>query len=143
MIRIRWVIVASCCAFTVGAMAVDRSSPEAPDRPYGQNYKDMVLARCVAKAYATEEPASRDAGWTANELRAMISFDVASSNNAIPPLIDRYLARGYNNPGLKAHSMGQEFRLLKCLDLYHSKELQEQVGRYVPAPDRTFRQEQR
>ncbi|WP_454762824.1 type VI secretion system amidase immunity protein Tai4 [Cupriavidus campinensis] len=143
MIQFRWLIAAVCCVCTTGAIAktVDRSSPDAPDRTNGQNYKDMVLARCVAKAYEEKKDASFDASWTANELSAFLNYDKASSNDAIAPLVDRYLARDYNNPRLKAHSMGQELRLLKCLDLYHSTELQEQVGRYVPKPNRTYRQE--
>lgn len=144
MARIGWLIVA-CCALATGAHARDpqNGAPDAPGRTYGQNYKDMVLARCVAKAYEDTKDASLDANWTANELGAKLHYDMAASGDAIPPLIDRYLAREYNNPRLKAHSMGQEFRFLKCLDLYHSKALQEQVRRYVPKPSRTYRQEQK
>lgn len=35
--------------------------PDAASRTYAQNYKDAALALCVAKAYASEPAASKDA----------------------------------------------------------------------------------
>ncbi|WP_218966347.1 T6SS amidase immunity protein Tai4 family protein [Snodgrassella alvi] len=38
------------------------TSPEAPRRTFIQNYKDMVLGNCLAKAYLNGEIASMDSG---------------------------------------------------------------------------------
>ncbi|MGO4279156.1 Type VI secretion system (T6SS), amidase immunity protein [Cupriavidus sp. OV038] len=143
MLRIRWLMLASCAAWalTANAKAPDTHASDAQGRTYGQNYKDMVLARCIARAYEGDAAASADAGQTADELSASLYYDMASSIDAIPPLVDQFLARDYRNPRLKAHSMGQQFRLLKCLDLYHSRALQDQVKRHVPRPNQTHRQE--
>ncbi|MNL79861.1 hypothetical protein D3C87_2065600 [compost metagenome] len=63
------------------------------------------------------------------------------AGKAIQELVDRYLARDYFNPLAEAEVPGLKFQFLKCLDLYHSKELQEQVNRYVLKPRRTYRQD--
>lgn len=123
------------------AKEASENGPQAAGRTYGQNYKDMVLVRCIARAYEGDAAASADASQTADELSASLYYDLASSNDGIPPLIERSLARDYHDPRLKRHARGQEFRLLKCLDLFHSKALEEQVKRYVPSPNRTYRKE--
>jgi len=51
--------------------------------------------------------------------------------------VNRYLARDYRNPLAEAEVPGLRFDLLKCLDLYHSAELQTQVRRLVLQPQRT------
>lgn len=44
------------------------SSPQAGARTYAQNYKDMVLAECIATAYRNEPSAAMDAGSSASAL---------------------------------------------------------------------------
>ncbi|GAB0066083.1 hypothetical protein IBA8402_18440 [Pseudomonas syringae] len=41
--------------------------------------------------------------------------------------VDNYLARNYTNPLVESEIKGVKFDLLKCLDLYHSKELEAQT----------------
>lgn len=144
MRKLDWVAVASCCALlTVAADAkvANADRPEAPGRPYGQNYKDMVLAWCVAKAYSGDKVAPDDAGSSRSALIEWTEYDIETSVDAIPGLVDRYLARDYHNPYADAEAPGLKFQFLKCLDLYHSQELQAQVKRYVPNPKRTYRQD--
>ncbi len=122
----------SACAGTTGGGTV-----EAPVRTHGQNYKDMVLASCIARAYKSDTPAGKDASSSASVFIDWTLYDVEKSSAAIDSIIERYLARDYGNPLVEYR--GTEFNLLKCLDMYHSKELSDQVRHFVPHPNRTYR----
>jgi hypothetical protein len=117
------------------------TSPEAGTRTYAQNYKDMVLATCIASAYQNEPRAATDAGSSASALFEWTYYDMDKNPGATNSLIDRYLARDYFNPLVESEVKGVKFDLLKCLDLYHSKALEAQVRRLVMHPHRTYRQD--
>ncbi|NWD77154.1 type VI secretion system amidase immunity protein Tai4 [Pseudomonas gingeri] len=117
------------------------TSPEANARSYGQNYKDMVLATCIANAYRDDKSAAIDAGSSVSALRDWTEYDLEKAPDSIKALVNRYLARDYHNPLAESEVQGVRFDLLKCLDLYHSKELDAQVKRLVINPKRTDRQE--
>lgn len=114
-------------------------SPEAPMRTYAQNYKDMMLTSCIARAYKNDPIAGKDADYSTSVFIDWTLYDVEKSSGAIDQLINHYLARDYRNP-LKEYQ-GVQFNLLKCLDMYHSKELDDQVKKFVPNPSHTFRQD--
>jgi hypothetical protein len=116
------------------------SSPQAAARTYAQNYKDMILALCLAKAYKGEA-AGADASSSFSALRDWTYYDIENSPDAIKALVERYLARDYHNPLADAEAMGTKFDLLKCLDLYHSPALEAQMRQFVPDPDRTYRRD--
>jgi len=117
--------------------------PEAGGRTYAQNYKDMVLAECIATAYRNEPEATKDAGSSVTALIDWTYYDMEKSIDAIKMLVNSYLARDYFNPLVEAEIKGVRFDFLKCLDLYHSKELEAQVKRFVINPKRTYRQDTR
>jgi hypothetical protein len=117
------------------------ASPQAGARTYAQNYKDMVLATCIANAYANEKNAAIDAGSSVSALRDWTYYDLEKSPDAVKSLVDAYLARDYHNPLVESEIKGVRFNLLKCLDLYHSKELDSLVKRVVINPKRTYRQD--
>lgn len=123
--------VSACAGGDVGP------SPEAPQRTYGQNYKDMLLASCIARAYKGDSQAGKDASASAGVYIEWTLYDVEKSSASIDGIIERYLARDYSNPLVEYR--GVEFNLLKCLDMYHSKELANQVRRFVPHPNRSYR----
>ena len=125
----------------VSAADKPRDSPEAAGRTYAQNYKDMVLALCISYAYEQDRTASVDAGSSFSALREWTDYDMEHSPDDIRALVDKYLRRDYHNPLAEAEVKGIKFDLLKCLDLYHSRELAAQVKRFVPKPNRTFRQD--
>lgn len=110
------------------------SAPQAPLRTHLQNYKDMVLATCVATAYRQNSAAASDAASTVSALRDWTEYDLHHAPDAMKQLVDRFLARDYRNPLAEAESPGQQFNLLKCLDLYHSSELDAQAKRLVMRP---------
>jgi hypothetical protein len=117
------------------------ASPSASTRTYAQNYRDMVLATCLATAYKNDPNAATDTGSSVSALRDWTSYDLEKSPDAVKALVDRYLARDYSNPLTESEIKGVRFDFLKCLDLYHSKELDAQVRRLVIQPKRTYRQD--
>ncbi len=117
------------------------SGPEAAGRTYLQNYKDMVLATCISDAYKDDKTAPADAGSSVSALRDWTYFDMDKSPDEIKALIDQFLKRNYANPLAEGEVKGVKFDFLKCLDLYHSKELDDQAKKYVIKPTHTYRQD--
>ncbi|MCW7537990.1 type VI secretion system amidase immunity protein Tai4 [Aquabacterium sp. A7-Y] len=139
----RWLISALLLAASLCVQAKDQpgTSPQAAERTYGQNFKDIVLATCIATAYRKEPNAAADAGSSVSALRDWTYYDMENSPDAIKSLVDAYLARDYHNPLVAPEVKDVKFDLLKCLDLYHSKELAAQAKRFVQKPNRTYRQD--
>ncbi|MFA0997353.1 MULTISPECIES: type VI secretion system amidase immunity protein Tai4 [Pseudomonas syringae group] len=113
------------------------SSPEGMHRTHAQNYKDMVLATCVASAYKYSENVGTDAGSSVTALREWANYDWEVGPEKPRELVDDYLARDYTNPLVESEIKGVRFDLLKCLDLYHSKELDAQTKKAVINPTHT------
>lgn len=116
-----------------------RALPEGPERSNGQNFRDLILVKCLARAHDKESAAAVDAQSTASVLLEWTEYDVENATTEIDALIERYLQRDYRHPLLVYQ--GVRFDVLKCLDLYHSKELDAQVKRFVIKPRRSFRQD--
>ena len=123
------------------AKSDQQSSPQAGARTYAQNYKDMVLATCIANAYKDDKDAAVDAGSSVSALRDWTYYDLEKAPDAIKSIVDRYLARDYHNPLAESENKNVRFDFLKCLDLYHSKELDAQVKRLVINPGHTYRRD--
>ncbi|CAM3331274.1 hypothetical protein BZK31_27670 [Pseudomonas floridensis] len=117
------------------------SSPSGMERTYAQNYKDMVLATCIANAYENEKNAASDAGSSVSALRDRAYYDLEKSPDAVKNLIGNYLEKDYTNPRAEAEIKGIKFNLLKCLDLYHSKELEALTKEVVIRPGHTYLQD--
>jgi hypothetical protein len=115
----------------VAAAVVTDEGPGAARRTNGANFRDRVLASCLARAYG-DSPAGGDARATTSILTEWAYFDVEKAGAAPDALVDSFLKRQYHNP-LEGYE-GARFELLKCLDLYHSKQLDELVGTVVPHP---------
>jgi len=129
--------------FTPVCQAQDqiRNSPQAGGRTHSVNYKDMVLANCIATAYKDEPGAAKDAGSSVSALRDWTSFDLDQATGPIHDLVTDYLSRDYQNPMVESEVKGVRFDLLKCLDLYHSDALEAQIKRWSDTPDRSYRQD--
>jgi hypothetical protein len=142
-------ILATLAMLTITACSVASSSPKAENsssilpkaatRNYAQNYKDMALAYCVAKAYAADPHANADATATAGGLDQWTRYDAERSTNAIPSLAKRYLSRSYTS----ILGVNVKLNLMKCIDMYHSKELSTLVQKYVQNPQHTYEQDNR
>lgn len=133
--------IASVFMSLYGSMAGAIDSPQAGARTYAQNYKDMVLATCIANAYKGDKDAATDAGSSVSALRDWTYYDLDKAPDEIRDLVNEYLARDYHNPLADSEVKGVRFDLLKCLDLYHSGKLESQVGRMVINPDGIYRQD--
>lgn len=114
---------------------------QAAGRTYLQNYKDMVLATCISNAYKEDKGASADAGSSVSALRDWTYYDMDKSPDDMKALIEKFLTKNYSNPLAESEVKGVKFDFLKCLDLYHSKELTDQAKKYVAKPNHTYRQD--
>ncbi|AQT60809.1 hypothetical protein CBP51_09115 [Cellvibrio mixtus] len=119
-----------------------KDSPQASTRNYLQNYKDMVLAECVATAYRNDTNATKDAGSSVSALRDWSYYDFEQSIDATSQLISDYLARDYRNPLVETEIKNVKFDFLKCLDLYHSNDLEKLAKQVVINPDHSYHQDQ-
>ncbi|MCL2076593.1 MAG: type VI secretion system amidase immunity protein Tai4 [Betaproteobacteria bacterium] len=95
------------------------------------NFKDRALAYCVSQAYK-DSPAGLDAQKTGAIYIEMTSYDLDVDSKMFD-LIDKYLRRDYSLP-IEGY-VDAEFALLKCIDMYHSRELDDLVRKYVLHPN--------
>ena len=137
----------SCCLLLFSTSLCDASelhlnaiTPEAVNRTFIQNYKDMVLAHCVAKAYHGDRNPAIDAGSSVSALQDWLDYYMDKSIDEEVRLINSYLSRDYFNPLAESEVKGLKFDFLKCLDLYHSKELDKLARKVVPYPQRKANQ---
>ncbi|MDN7899228.1 type VI secretion system amidase immunity protein Tai4 [Burkholderia cepacia] len=134
----------ACIAFQpamVVAKDAAQAAPEAGSRTYFQNFKDMVLAECLATAYKQVPGASKDIGSSVSALRDWTYYDMERAPDVIQALIAKYLARDYRNPVVESEVRDVKFDFLKCIDLYHGKELDVAAKQLVSRPNRTYRTE--
>jgi hypothetical protein len=97
----------------------------------------MVLATCVATAYKSDKDAPVDSGSSVAALRDWTYYDLEKSPDAVKALVESFLARDYRNPLAESEVKNVRFDFLKCVDLYHSKELDALVKAVVAHPGRT------
>ncbi|MGS0891144.1 type VI secretion system amidase immunity protein Tai4 [Burkholderia stagnalis] len=140
-----WIGVVPICAALHSAVVVakdaEHGSSEAGSRTYLQNFKDMVLAECLATAYRQAPDASKDIGSSVSALRDWTYYDLERAPDVIHALVTEYLARDYRNPVVESEVKDVKFDFLKCADLYHSKELDTAATRLVSRPSHTYRTE--
>lgn len=134
-------MVSTLSSLPAHASARDITSPQAVTRTYAQNYKDMVLATCLTQAYRNDTSLATDAGSSISALRDWTYFDMDQSPDAVNSLVNSYLARDYSNPLVESEIKGVRFDFLKCMDLYHSKALDDLAKRLVIHPKRIYGQE--
>lgn len=132
------VLVLTSIAPFVSADTKNKTSdiPDAPKRTNAKNYKDMVLAYCISDVYKNDPNVSKDASSTGSAIVEWTSYDAEHSVEEMNALIKKYTDRTYHHPLVEYK--GIEFGLLKCLDMYHSKELDMQVKKYVSKPNWVF-----
>lgn len=112
--------------------AAGESTITAVGRTNAVNYKDRALAACISEAYKGS-PAGDDANITQSAFLEWTYYDDENGDPAVDRLVEKYLHRDYSNP-VEGYA-GARLDLLKCLDMYHSQELDEQIRKYVPRPN--------
>lgn len=130
MMNARVILLPLLCLSLVAVAG--ESNITAIKRTNGQNYKDRALASCISEAYRGSA-AGEDASVTKSAFVEWSYYDDDKGNPAVDVLVKKYLQRDYSNP--TEGYAGAKFQLLKCVDMYHSKELEAQVPMYVPHPD--------
>jgi isocitrate lyase len=131
--------LASCALVFLTMQAetsAERAGQQAYQRTYAQNYRDMVLATCIDTAYKSSRDVAMDAGSSVSALRDWTRYDLEASPDAIASLVQKFLSRDYTNPLVETEVKDVRFDLLKCFDLYHSKELDGLAARMVAHPQR-------
>lgn len=131
--------LAVCSSWAAAHEQRPQESPQAPARTHAQNFKAMVLAECLATAYRDSPEAARDAGSSVSALRDWTLYDLEQAPDAIQALVSAHLSRNYHNPLAEPEAPGVRFDFLKCLDLYHSRELDAQARRLVIHPGQRAR----
>jgi hypothetical protein len=129
----RWLSVALLAGCATAQAPVNDGLPEAAHRSYAVNYRDMMLAACVAEIFK-DAPQADDARRSAAAFKQWTSYDMESATGVNGLIIDRYLARTYH----AKEAPDVRLDLMKCLDMYHSAELEQQVKQYVDRPDATY-----
>ena len=148
MVKAKLKILYSCCllfsTILCGAseLHLNAMSPDAYKRTNLQNFKDIVLGRCIAKAYRGDKSASSDAGSSASALIDWAYFDL-NETEVVHNLIDKYLSRDYFNPYAEFDVKEVKYDYLKCLDLYHSKDLKRLAKEIVYDPNETYKSSSR
>lgn len=87
-----------------------------------QHLKNYALSACIAGGYQSSEVVN-DATAAANGYKELGSLEIDAYNEALA-LIKKFLDRDY------ASASGEKLVLMKCIDLFHSKELDRLVQRY-------------
>lgn len=124
-----WLFLVLCLCST--AAHAGKDTVVAPTRNNATNFKDRALAYCIAQAYK-DSPAGQDATKTGGAFLDWTYYDL-TANPALDALIAKYLGRDYSTP-VEGYA-DIKFSLLKCFDMYHSKELDQLVRKYVPHPN--------
>jgi hypothetical protein len=121
---------AAACISTQTQAGPSATAPTgAANRSSEENFRDMLLARCVAQAYRHSPDALRDAGATASILVDWIRYDADASADASDAVISQFLARDYSHPLVEYRDT--RFDLLKCLDMYHSSQVADLANKHV------------
>lgn len=113
-----WLVtVLACSAPAIGRVAY---TPE-------QYLKNYAVSACIAGGYASSAEVADDAKAAAGGYLELGSFDIEAYNEAAA-LAKTYLSKHYvsHNDSGKTPSL----TLMKCIDLYHSKELEQLVRHY-------------
>lgn len=124
----------------ISPLAHSAEQPGATTRSNASNFKDMILGICLARVYAPHAPVAADAGSSANALVEWTLYDAEKSPELIDSVVGQFIRRDYSNPLAEAEQSGVKFDLLKCLDLYHSRELDALAKRVVLNPGRNYRE---
>ncbi|WP_066267757.1 T6SS amidase immunity protein Tai4 family protein [Hydrogenophaga palleronii] len=123
--------IVAMLGFVIAGAAVAADAVTAVQRTNAENFKDRALGVCLSTAYEGS-PAGLDARTTSSVFLDWTYYDFEKANPAVERLAEAYLRRDYANP-VEGYA-GAEFKLLKCLDMRHSKELDGLMRQHVPHP---------
>ena len=82
-------LVMSLGAGCATAPALDRGLPEAAFRTFSVNYKDMMLAGCIARAYKAAPEVNKDAHFSVSAFNEWTRYDAENAAGVNVQIIDR------------------------------------------------------
>lgn len=86
------------------------SSPEGMHRSYAQNYKDLVLANCIANAYAYDVKVGIDAGSSATAMEDWANYDWEEGPDEIRALVKKIPRARLHKPVGRIPDQGYKIR---------------------------------
>ncbi|YCI28669.1 type VI secretion system amidase immunity protein Tai4 [Erwinia sp. PK3-005] len=98
-----------------------------PEYSAEQYIKNYALSVCVAKGYNSKE-VKDDASAAARGYLEFGDYSLAA-HSAVRKLVDEFLAKTYSSQS------GESMILAKCIDVYHSAELESIVKKYKGKED--------
>ncbi|MDR2092665.1 MAG: type VI secretion system amidase immunity protein Tai4 [Azoarcus sp.] len=140
----------SACAALPTAKAPPGEGPRY--RSNAQNYKDMILAKCAFAAYSPEErqEPAYDAHGASVIFHESTCYELTEDqDNESQDLIERYLMLEIPPSALvqKYKTIKTKLvtspKLAKCIELYHSKALEDHIKKHVCEPDKVRALEER
>lgn len=112
-------------------------------RTYASNFKDCALAICLNIAFSKHDSIlEEDVNATTGALmERWIDFDADTyldkTLKKLPSLIDKYLKQPYGSQFYPNSNLS----ILKCMDFYHSDDLNKLTEEFVVHPNRTYKQD--
>lgn len=147
MKKILIIALLGCCYF-INSQAANKTTQIHYDkadvgyRTYGSNFKDYVLAACLQKAFGNHDSTfNEDAKASKGALLEMwIDFNFKKSDkiqDELGKVIQKYLNQSY---GSQIYPKSKLY-IFKCMDLYHSDDLDKLTKESVIHPNRTYKQD--
>jgi hypothetical protein len=116
--------VVAAIAFLVALLLVDAEVANARvEYSAGQYLKNFALSACIAQAYKSDEVV-KDSRAAAGGYLQLGSFPYEAYEEAAA-LAEKFLAKEYQS------ATGAKLVLMKCIDLFHSKELDRLTKKYL------------
>lgn len=112
-------------------------------RHYGSNFKDYALTYCLEKVFSKHDASFHEEAQAMEGtlMERWIDFDFNKDNQKtltkLSALTDKYLKQFY---GSQMHPKAK-LSILKCMDLYHSDDLDKLTKEFVTHPNRTYKQD--
>ena len=100
----------------------EAAEPRVPYTPV-QYLKNFALSVCIGEGFKSDDEVAKEANGAAGGYLELGSFPIEAHEQAAA-LAKKYLAKEY----LSKH--GHKLTVMKCIDLFHSKELDRLVRKY-------------
>ncbi|PLK47313.1 T6SS amidase immunity protein Tai4 family protein [Uliginosibacterium sp. TH139] len=116
--------LALACLCAAASLSCFASAPERKHYTPAQYLKNYALSACIANGFQSGEVVS-DALAAANGYKELGSLDIDAYNDAAA-LGKAFLTRDY-----LSHEGSEKLILMKCVDLFHSRELNQLARKYA------------
>lgn len=117
------VIRAMCCALAIASPTCYGDASTRKHYTPVQYLKNYALSSCIADGYQSREVVN-DAVAAANGYKELGSLDI-DAYNEVAALIATFLSKNYMSQS------GEKLIVMKCVDFFHSKELDRLARKYA------------